>query len=303
MAIIATAPSPRRWSLEPLAHTPLAITLVCAVIVGGWGSQLPDWGVMWLLALAVYASLKWLTFAEFVAQHKAMPLNWWGYLLLWPGMNAFTFFELTTPRKIGPVVWTLIAAKLGFGGWLFFFAAPSLLARSPLWAAWIALGGLYFLLHSGSFHLLALFWQTRGRAVEPLMDWPVAARSIGEYWGRRWNTAFRDLAQHYLFRPFVRSSGPALATLVVFLVSGVIHDLVISLPARGGWGLPTLYFLLQGVALLVERGRWGKRWGLGQGARGRCFAWVIIVGPAPLLFHGPFLDRVVAPMVEAVGNL
>jgi hypothetical protein len=46
---------------------------------------------------------------------------------------------------------------------------------------------------------------------------------------------------------------------------------VITVPARGGYGLPTAYFLLQGAGLLLERSTWGRRLGLGTGIPGRAF--------------------------------
>jgi D-alanyl-lipoteichoic acid acyltransferase DltB (MBOAT superfamily) len=215
-------------------------------------------------------------------------------------MNAGAFFGEHEPRVAGAGEMLFVGLKIGLGAALFFGLAPVLVPVSPFFAAWAALTGLYFLLHSGSFHALALYWQAEGRNAELLMHWPMLAGSVGNYWGRRWNTAFRDLAQRYVFRPLVRTQGSARATMAVFLASGIIHDLVISVPARGGWGLPTLFFLLQGCGVLFERSATGKAWGLGHGWRGRVFAWLMILAPAPLLFHRPFLYGVILPMVEAV---
>lgn len=290
----------RRMALAPLAYAPLALVLLFPFLVEMLGSRLPDWGAMWLLAVSVYASLKWLTYVDYVSRHAASASRSLAYLLLWPGMNAGAFFGEHEPRQasLGEVIF--VGLKIAFGAALFFGLAPTLVSVSPFFAAWAALAGLYFLLHSGSFHALALYWQAQGRHAELLMHWPVLAGSVGDYWGRRWNTTFRDLAQQYIFRPLVRKHGSAKATMAVFLASGIIHDLVISVPARGGWGLPTLFFLLQGCGVLLERSPTGKRWGLGRGAPGRLFAWVMILGPAPLLFHRPFLYQVILPMVEAV---
>jgi alginate O-acetyltransferase complex protein AlgI len=92
-----------------------------------------------------------------------------------------------------------------------------------------------------------------------------------------------------------------MALLIGFIVSGLIHDLVISLPAQGGWGLPTLYFTIQGVAILLERSSFGRGWGLGRGLVGWCFTAAVLILPCTLLFHPPFLVRVINPFLVALG--
>jgi hypothetical protein len=86
--------------------------------------------------------------------------------------------------------------------------------------------------------------------------------------------------------------------LAGFLFSGLLHELAISVPARGGYGLPTLYFALHGGLLRLERRigvlenapgntEWARRvWTLG---------WLAL--PLPLLFHRPFLQQVIWPIV------
>jgi hypothetical protein len=75
-----------------------------------------------------------------------------------------------------------------------------------------------------------------------------------------------------------------------------VHELVISFPARGGWGGPTLYFLLQAAGLAFEKSPAGRRLGLGAGLRGRGWTLAVTALPLPLLFHAPFAERVIAPL-------
>ena len=82
---------------------------------------------------------------------------------------------------------------------------------------------------------------------------------------------FRQLAHELVFQPLHKRLGAATAGLTVFVASGLIHDLVISLPARAGYGLPTIYFVVQGLGVVLERSNAGKRFGLRQGAQGRLF--------------------------------
>ena len=91
------------------------------------------------------------------------------------------------------------------------------------------------------------------------------------------------------------------ALVLGFLFSGLVHEAAITIPAGGGYGGPALYFCLQAAAILVERSAWGRSSGLGNGLRGRIFAGLVLLLPAPLLFPEPFVVRVVIPFMTALG--
>jgi hypothetical protein len=97
--------------------------------------------------------------------------------------------------------------------------------------------------------------------------------------------------------------GALVATGTVFLVSGLLHEICISLPARGGFGGPTLYFATQTAGLFIERSRAGRRWGLGRGLRGWIFTVAVTAGPACWLFHPIFIRNVILPMLRAIGAM
>ena len=87
--------------------------------------------------------------------------------------------------------------------------------------------------------------------------------------------------------------------MIAFAVSGLIHELVISLPAGAGYGLPTGYFLLQGLAVLA-----GRQWNvLRNGISGWVFTMLVVAGPAYWLFHPPFIKNVILPFMRAIGAL
>ena len=188
-------------------------------------------------------------------------------------------------------------AKTLLGAALYFGVARCF--RDPLAVGWVGMVGIIFLLHFGGFHLLSLAWRRVGVCAEPIMRQPLAAQSLGDFWGRRWNLAFNELAERFVFRPSVRRLGVPAAGLLAFFVSGLIHEIAISLPAGGGWGGPTAYFLIQGTAGAFERSRAGRRWGLRHGWRGRAFTLGIAAAPAFFLFHPPFVRNVIVPMMEA----
>lgn len=278
----------------------MGILLAPALAAGYW---LAGWLWMWTLAITIFAGFKWATLAMALLDGTAphSPARTWLYLFLWPGMDARRF--LVSPPSVTPgwPAWLWAGLKTIFGAYLLWVAARML--GGDLLAGWIGMVGLIFLLHFGSFDLLARFWQSHGIDASPLMRAPILASSLGEFWSRRWNSGFRDLVFGLWFARLRQRLGARAATLALFLVSGVIHDLVISLPARGGYGLPTAYFVLQGVGLLAEHARgttlarWRGRW------QGRVWTWLVVIGPAFGLFHPPFVRGVILPFMRAIHAL
>ncbi|WP_437223383.1 MBOAT family protein [Planctomicrobium sp. SH661] len=215
-------------------------------------------------------------------------------------MDVDTFLH---PRGAVPVPrseeWTFAAFKAAVGLCIFTAAAQLPESVDPRITGWIAMVGITFILHFGSFHILSCVWRRAGLQATPLMQWPIASRSVADFWGRRWNLAFRDLTHRFLFLPLVGEVGGTAALMTGFLVSGLIHDLVISWPAQGGYGSPTAYFLIQGVAILAERSQPGRRLGLRGGWTGFLFCLLVVLIPIPLLFHQAFINNVIIPFLQA----
>jgi len=277
----------------PLVIVPTALFIV--------RNRMPDWVFMWALAFSIFAGLKWITWSRARKNIPHNALRSVAYLLAWPGMDAEAFLD---PRAVPPKLqfreWLWACLKTALGVALLWAVARWVPPQEPRLQGWIGLFGLIFLLHFGSFHLIALFWRALGVQADPIMNAPIRSRSLSEFWGKRWNLGFRQLAHDLIFRPLHRRTGVATAGFLVFIASGLIHDLVISLPARGGYGLPTGYFTLQGLGVMLERSHAGRWLGLQQGVRGWLFMILVTAGPAFWLFHPPFVLRVIIPFMRAI---
>ena len=216
------------------------------------------------------------------------------FLALWPGFDLRAWYRpATTKPSLLPRALTNLLGGSALV-WLLARHAPT-----PFIATWLCMIGFVVALHGGVFTLLTEFWRRRGHDVKPLMNCPVAAASVTEFWGKRWNLGFRDLAHTLLFKPLHRRFGTAIAIGTVFLVSGLAHEFVITVPARGGYGGPTVYFLLQALCMAMERGCPFKR----NGIVWRIRAWIFLVIPLPLLFPTVFVERVMQPFFTFIHAL
>ena len=295
-------------TMRPAANGVLAIAgwagASVAVTVAFWLTRSgPAWGSTLAVALALFFPLK---IATLRGHARSAPLpRLLAYLLLWPGMNARRFFDSRGPRAARPALGEAVAAfgKTVVGIAMVGWAAVAVGNDPSLSVAAVGMLGFIFVFHFGVFHVLSWLWRRAGVDAPPIMSAPMLATSLMEFWSARWNLAFVDSARRFLLWPLGRRWGAPRAGAFVFLVSGVVHEVAISLPARGGWGGPTLYFLLNGLGAWLEKSAVARRLGLGRGVRGWLWTLFFTAAPLPLLFHRPLLERVILPLLHDLNFL
>ncbi len=261
---------------------------------------IPNWVFMWSIAVVVYGTCKVLTWM------RAQPAGNWKksliYLFFEPGLNAKRFLSDRSRVDLpGRIEWIC--------AWTFFFVGilsvavivPAIPEEQRSLSAAIGMIGIVLILHFGLLDLLSLTLRSAGYASTSLMNEPWRATGVADFWSR-WNTGFRDLSREFIFYPLVRSKQTQLGLWATFLFSGLVHDLVVSIPAHGGYGLPTLYFLIQALAMNFERSRLGKTLGLNRGWTGWLFTALTVLLPVSLLVHFPFQENVIMPMLSDLGN-
>ncbi len=205
----------------------------------------------------------------------------WVAFAMWPGMRPETF------RKRGRCSGRRVASKgvsYLVGGAALFAFARWLAPRSLVAAIIVALPALSLILHFGIFSLATAFWRALGFPAEELFRAPWRSQSLAEFWSRRWNLGFSEMIAIVVHRPVAARFGRRAGIAAAFLVSGLLHELAISVPARGGYGLPMLYFALHGALVTAD-------------VRGRAVTALALILPLPILFHPPFLRTIIVPLL------
>jgi alginate O-acetyltransferase complex protein AlgI len=264
---------------------------------------------MLAIIAALWIGMKTVVSVEYQAAGGApLPLlRWLGFAGLSFAMRPSVFAK----RSAGPLADSRRLVGRGLQ-WIVLGLSVLLLAhlvgtswREPLsdlgallLATLLALVGLCMVVHFGIVTVTAGVWRWLGFDCRPIMRTPLAARSLGEFWSRRWNIAFAEMTGQAVARPLSPWLGKNAAVLAAFLASGVLHELAISVPVRTGFGLPFLYFALHGSLVLVERsleriGRPIDR--AGWLAHVWTIGWLLV--PLPILFHPYFIQGVVWPLV------
>jgi hypothetical protein len=292
---------------SPVSTSRFALAWVVMVggLVGFWCCR------PWMGAKAfLYGQLAVLLVTWKVASLLCLPPEAWGRLPLlrllayciWPGMQPRQFLAGQKPDPDAPAPTVAGCLLNALAGGVLLWLVPRFLPASTPFAIrfWIALVGFSFLSLFARPDLAALIFRALGFPVEKLWDCPVAATTLGEFWGRRWNRIVSGMAREVLFFPLARRVGARIALFAVFLYSGVYHEIA-SFIAQSGYGGPTLYFLLQYLGVAIENVRPVRRALLRSPWLGRAWTLAVVVAPLGLLVQPGLIDDFLVPILIETG--
>jgi hypothetical protein len=284
----------------------------------GWGMFVVSLAVVYLVFQHEHPVIKMLAIiaTTFTAmkiivvpmeyRDKPVKLNfkqWAAFSVGWVGIRAQPFETLGSgPLPGGGKMIRFGISRLVLGGLIVLTARE--MVQLPLNAelkdvvvSVLLLVGFSLILHFGLLGISAGMWRQSGANTYLLFRQPAKSTSLTEFWGKRWNLAFSEMTSIAIFRPLRGKIGPAASLMIAFIFSGILHELALSLPVNNGYGLPTLYFIIQGSLVLAEKAMKDKGVNFLQNkvvAHIWVFFWVVV--PAPLLFHPEFIKQVVWPM-------
>lgn len=236
------------------------------------------------ICCALLGGMKGLVYAEWAVGRRLAPARYLVFALCWFGMDPGSF----RTRRRG-LTWrhdvalgAMLAVAGGLGTWL----VASMGWRHIL-VMFVPLS-LWF--HFGILRMLKGGLRSAGFPVRTLFPNVLEARGIGDFWGRRWNTGYSQMMQRLVGKPVTAVLGGRAGLMAVFLVSGLLHELAITVPSGGGYGGPTMYFTLHGLLALLER-RIGRPFG-------RVPALLLVMAPLGLLFPAAFQTDVIARCLD-----
>jgi alginate O-acetyltransferase complex protein AlgI len=308
--IISAAPNKTTAAPAPQRTVPTSRLLVAwAVLLGG---LVGFWFVRPYLGALAWAEgcLGVLFVTSKFATLLCMPpgerrrLSWGRHLayLLWPGMQPRHFLPERKPADARPTPTVAGLLLNGVAAVGFLWVIPALVPPDWPVALRLAAGmvGFVFLVMFVTLDAWALGYRACGVGVEKLWHCPVAATSLTDFWGQRWNRVFSGMVREVLFLPLARRIGPGLALFAVFLYSGVMHE-NFSVVGRSGYGLPFLYFVIQGTGTWLESRRGFRRRLQRWPWLGRLWTTAVVLGPCCLLWPEGYRSAYLVPKLISLG--
>ncbi|MBY0359116.1 MAG: membrane bound O-acyl transferase family-domain-containing protein [Candidatus Obscuribacterales bacterium] len=221
------------------------------------------------------------------------------YLSLWPGVDPLPLLSSTAPvvedgRRFARGLHYML------GGLITAVSTAAFLPFFGTIAGWLGLASLLMIVHFGYADMLTTLMRLAGWNVNPLFNEPLKSTSLRDFWSKRWNLAFVEMDKILFFDWLKKRFGAKGAVFGVFVVSGILHDFCISYSAGGGWGWPTLYFIVQGLAVLLES-RFIKR--STPKIISRLWTWAWLLLPLPWLFTPQFRGIFIVPLFQSLHGI
>ena len=283
LVIVGIAAGPILVQVRKLWVRRLIGWLVMLAIVVGADFALSDFGAVFrmvAICCALLGGMKGLVYAEWAGEERLTIKRYLVFALLWFGMDPGSFRN----RREG-LSWKS-DVKLGL--------LQMLVGTLGAWLVW-GMGWRQILImflpmslgfHFGALRVLKGVLRAAGFPVRTLFPNLLEAQGVGDFWSRRWNVGYSQMMQRLVGRPVEAWAGANAGVMAIFVGSGLLHELAITLPVRSGFGLPTVYFTLHGILTLLERKR-GRPFG-------RIPALIAVILPLGWLFPPAFQNEVIA---------
>ena len=200
---------------------------------------------------AAAALLTWLLLAktlQYMAGHEKPR----GFVDLLQFLTIPVVVRWEVPRRTDPgrARRTLLRGLVQLGLTLLLMLAVLQLDRTHLIQLITTQVGIYLSL-AGALNLAVVTLALRGLDYDDPFDNPLAARTPGEFWGRRWNTWVNHMLYRYVFVPLGGRRRPGRGTLAAFAFSAALHEGFVVAGTREFTGWMGGFFLVQGVLVVA----------------------------------------------------
>lgn len=288
------------WAIPLLVIVGIAAGPVLANVKTLWGRRLAGWVVLvTVVAGADFAlsgldpvfrmvgiccvllgGMKGLVYAEWAGAERLTIQRYCVFAFLWFGMDPASFRNrrtgLSWKGDVKPGLLLMLVGTLG------------------AWMVWMTECRQIFIMflpmslgfHFGALRVLKGGLRAVGFPVRTLFPNVLETQGIGDFWSRRWNVGYSQMMQRLVGRPVEALAGANAGVMGIFIASGLLHELAITLPVRSGFGLPTVYFTLHGILTALEKKR-GRPFG-------KLPALLAVILPLGLLFPPAFQHEVIA---------
>ena len=201
---------------------------------------------MILICCVFLGSMKGMVYAEW-ARRERLPLgNYLVFALCWFGMDPQSFRKrkegLSWKEDVVCGIGLMVVGTLGALLVWWMGVRQILVMFVPM-----SLG-----FHFGALRVLKGGHRRVGFPVRTLFPNLLKTTGIADFWSRRWNVGYSQMMQRIVGRPVEAKAGKLWGVMAVFLVSGLLHEVAITVPVNAGYGLPTIYFLCHGLLVVLE---------------------------------------------------